>query len=88
MENELQACVLYILREIFPAFQKWRYYNSTRREVLGKIVEEGKNNKNALQMSNFPLVLLQKPLVRVIFTNGMLCPDSINKFRPHAMVAV
>lgn len=35
-ENDLMACVMFILREVFPAFQKWRYYNTNRREVIGK----------------------------------------------------
>ncbi|XP_053381028.1 nucleoporin NUP188-like isoform X2 [Mercenaria mercenaria] len=34
-ENQLQPVVMYILREIFPGFQKWRYYNSTRKELIG-----------------------------------------------------
>ncbi|KAL4219660.1 hypothetical protein ACF0H5_022232 [Mactra antiquata] len=35
-ESQLQPLVLYILREIFPAFQKWRYYNTTRKEIIGQ----------------------------------------------------
>ncbi|XP_064649346.1 nucleoporin NUP188-like isoform X2 [Lineus longissimus] len=35
-KNVTTACVLYILREIFPVFQKWRFYNIGRREMIGQ----------------------------------------------------
>ena len=28
--------MLYILREVFPVYHKWRYYDMTRRETIGK----------------------------------------------------
>ena len=36
MENELMPAVMYMLREIFPVFQKWRYYDTTRKEIIGR----------------------------------------------------
>ncbi|WAR31378.1 NU188-like protein [Mya arenaria] len=35
-EDQLQACMVYILREVFPAFQKWRYLGNTRKEIIGQ----------------------------------------------------
>ena len=35
MENELMASILYILREVFPVFQKWRFYKLKTRELIG-----------------------------------------------------
>ncbi|VDH90784.1 nuclear pore complex protein Nup188 [Mytilus galloprovincialis] len=35
IEGELMAPVLYILREVFPVFQKWRYVVPTKREQIG-----------------------------------------------------
>lgn len=36
MESELMASFMYILREIFPVFQKWRFYKLKTRELIGK----------------------------------------------------
>ncbi|XP_056009987.1 nucleoporin NUP188-like [Ostrea edulis] len=36
MENELMASIMYILREIFPVFQKWRFYKLKTRELIGR----------------------------------------------------
>ncbi|XP_041368362.1 nucleoporin NUP188-like [Gigantopelta aegis] len=35
-EEELQPSVLYILREVFPVYHKWRYYDMMRRESIGQ----------------------------------------------------
>ncbi|OWF39494.1 Nucleoporin NUP188-like protein [Mizuhopecten yessoensis] len=35
-ENDLMAPILYFLREVFPVFQKWRYYSSAKRETIGQ----------------------------------------------------
>ncbi|XP_069122496.1 nucleoporin NUP188-like [Argopecten irradians] len=35
-ENDLMAPILYFLREIFPVFQKWRYYGSAKSETIGQ----------------------------------------------------
>ncbi|XP_052220538.1 nucleoporin NUP188-like [Dreissena polymorpha] len=35
-EEQLQPCLMYILREIFPAFQKWRYYSTPKKEIIGQ----------------------------------------------------
>ncbi|XP_048244998.1 nucleoporin NUP188-like [Haliotis rufescens] len=34
-EEELQPVMMYVLREIFPVYHKWRYYDITRRETIG-----------------------------------------------------
>ncbi|XP_074655526.1 nucleoporin NUP188-like [Tubulanus polymorphus] len=36
MGNTLLSSALFIVREIFPVFQKWRYYHIGRRETLGQ----------------------------------------------------
>lgn len=40
MESELMASFMYILREIFPVFQKWRFYKLKTRELIGKCITE------------------------------------------------
>ena len=35
-ENELMAPILFLLREIFPVFQKWRFYQARDMESIGK----------------------------------------------------
>ncbi|XP_033764157.1 nucleoporin NUP188 homolog isoform X2 [Pecten maximus] len=35
-EGDLMAPILYFLREVFPVFQKWRYYSSAKRETIGQ----------------------------------------------------
>ena len=34
--NALNACVLFVTREIFPMFHKWRYYQAGMREKIGE----------------------------------------------------
>lgn len=34
--DELMPCLLFITREIFPVFHKWRYYDFSRREQVGE----------------------------------------------------
>ncbi|XP_025113317.1 LOW QUALITY PROTEIN: nucleoporin NUP188 homolog [Pomacea canaliculata] len=36
LEEELQPCVLYILRDIFPQFRKWRYSDLVQRKKIGQ----------------------------------------------------
>ncbi|XP_070184248.1 nucleoporin NUP188-like, partial [Littorina saxatilis] len=35
-EEELQACLLHILKEIFPLFRKWRYTDLSHRKQIGQ----------------------------------------------------
>ncbi|KAL3870342.1 hypothetical protein ACJMK2_038416 [Sinanodonta woodiana] len=37
LESELMPSIMYILREIFPVHQKWRYYNTVRKEKIGQL---------------------------------------------------
>lgn len=30
------ACILFVSREIFPVFHKWRYYTQNTREKIGQ----------------------------------------------------
>ena len=34
--EELMASIVFITREIFPVFHKWRYYDFSRREQVGE----------------------------------------------------
>ncbi|KAL8562821.1 hypothetical protein ACOMHN_004513 [Nucella lapillus] len=36
MEEELLACLLHILREVFPLFRKWRYTHLAHRKLIGQ----------------------------------------------------
>ena len=38
MEEELLACLLHILREVFPMFRKWRYTDLAQRKQIGQSV--------------------------------------------------
>jgi hypothetical protein len=35
LEEELQASLLHVLREVFPLFRKWRYTDLTQRKLIG-----------------------------------------------------
>jgi hypothetical protein len=39
------AVMLYILREVFPVFQKWRYVTQTKREQIGQSVTQTKREQ-------------------------------------------
>ncbi|XP_076436935.1 nucleoporin NUP188-like [Babylonia areolata] len=36
MEEELLACLLHILKEVFPLFRKWRYAQPAHRKLIGQ----------------------------------------------------
>ncbi|KAL5011424.1 hypothetical protein ScPMuIL_009975 [Solemya velum] len=75
-ENDLMACVMFILREVFPAFQKWRYYNTNRREVIGqKCLENFHSILNFMSARN-KKVNSKKPQLQEVVVYSLLFSEA------------
>nr|XP_022323949.1 nucleoporin NUP188 homolog [Crassostrea virginica] len=78
MENELMASILYILREVFPVFQKWRFYKLKTRELIGRKCVEifHKTLENVITRSKPEESAPKRPRVQEVVVYSLLFTEA------------
>ncbi|XP_071152764.1 nucleoporin NUP188-like isoform X2 [Mytilus edulis] len=75
IEGELMAPVLYILREVFPVFQKWRYVVPTKREQIGHSCLEI-FHKILTFLTKKPKTVLKRPQLQQVCVYSLLFTEA------------
>lgn len=78
MESELMASFMYILREIFPVFQKWRFYKLKTRELIGRKCVEifHKTLENVINRSKPVESTSKRPKVQEVVVYSLLFTEA------------